>query len=224
MNDKPTLYPTDVAPGNTSSLVSSVSLEDEPSHEVLHSRKPMSQTVFEFARVTRSAVLSLCGRYRYALARIWDHDLPQCGWIMLNPSTADADVDDPTIRRCMSFARDWGFGGIHVRNLFAFRATDPNELKQTAAPIEEVLRPTRNSGAIEQLSNYCDQVVLAWGAHGAYLHQGAQVTRQVLCWGTPRAVHLGLTKSGQPKHPLYLKKTLRAEVVTVRILENMETS
>jgi hypothetical protein len=83
----------------------------------------------------RAAVLSECGRYRYVLTRTWDHDLAACAFIGLNPSTADAHEDDPTIRRCIRFARDWGHGGLIMLNLFAWRSTDPRGLLDAIFPV-----------------------------------------------------------------------------------------
>jgi len=91
-------------------------------------------------RVVRSAVLSDCGTYRYSLTRRWSPG-PLLGWVMLNPSRADALVDDPTIRRCVGFARRWGFAGIVVRNLYALRATDPRELSRHPAPVGRTTTP-----------------------------------------------------------------------------------
>lgn len=83
----------------------------------------------------KSAIISECGKYRYSLSRIWDENKANVLFIMLNPSTADGDVDDPTIRRCIGFAKSWGYGGIYVGNLFAYRATDPKELLKVENPI-----------------------------------------------------------------------------------------
>jgi hypothetical protein len=97
-------------------------------------------------KINHSATLSECGLYRFTLERSWASDLkkPWLGWIMLNPSTADASVDDPTIRRCMGFATDWGFGGIAVRNLFNLRTKDPLDLLKSAAPIAPAVRVVPN--------------------------------------------------------------------------------
>jgi hypothetical protein len=158
-------------------------------------------TLFDADPVWRDAIISDCGRYRYRLSRVWDECDPVLVWVMVNPSTADALTDDPTIRRCISFARDWGYGGIVVVNLFALRATDPAALN-TFAP-NDPIGPLNNDHLLEAVAG--EDVVCAWGAsipdywrhrprgvvelmrqHGAHLH------------------HLGLTKSGQPRHPLYL--------------------
>ena len=85
--------------------------------------------------MNQGATISDCGRYRYGLWRIWNWQLPNAVFIMLNPSTADAETDDPTIRRCVGFARSWDLGGVHIANLFALRASDPGELANAQDPI-----------------------------------------------------------------------------------------
>lgn len=82
----------------------------------------------------RAAVLSPCGRYRYELTRRWAPG-PLVGWVMLNPSRADAHTDDPTVRRCVGFAHRWGYGGLIIRNLYALRATDPAALADHLDPV-----------------------------------------------------------------------------------------
>ena len=147
------------------------------------------------------ACISPCGLYRYSLSRAWDFDLtkPRVGWIMLNPSTADAEVNDPTIRRCMEFSRTWGFHGIAVRNLFAVRTYSPIEMKNHADPIGN-----ENDKAILDLIGACPLIVAAWGTHGGYKQRDNHVVRIVRETGAK--LHcLGTTKEGFPKHPLYVK-------------------
>jgi hypothetical protein len=121
----------------------------------------------------RGAALSACGRYRYTLWRIWDEARPPALFVMLNPSTADADVDDPTIRRCMRFARDLGYGGLLVGNLYAYRATNPDELDVVDAPIGR-----GNQTALYALVARAGIVIAAWGAkpaRGRYVHRERSV-------------------------------------------------
>jgi hypothetical protein len=138
-------------------------------------------------------------RYRYDLGRWWssDGDL-RVNFIMLNPSTADSTASDPTVRKCITFARAWGFDGIWVTNLFGWRATDPGELKRASDPVgplndEYILRRARDS----------ELVVCAWGVHGA-LHNRAAIVLDMLRHDGRRPHALKLTKDGVPGHPLYL--------------------
>ncbi len=143
-----------------------------------------------------SAYLSECRTYRYALTR---DVAPLTGegtvtFIGLNPSTADEEQDDPTIRRCVGFARSWGFARLKMLNLYAFRATDPNDLFAA----EDMVGPD-NDCTIAKVVGGSDLVVCAWGANGT-----PPRTRQVL--DLVAAPHcLGLTMHGAPRHPLYVK-------------------
>jgi len=142
-------------------------------------------------------------RYRYALWRTWEQGNGHVLFIGLNPSTADENKDDPTIRRCIGFAKDLGFGGINMLNLFAFRATNPKELMKANEPIGE-----KNN---YYLNMYCEQIglnVACWGIWGAYMDRGQQVIDYL---GIEVLSCFGITKNGQPKHPLYLKKNSNIE-------------
>ncbi len=133
--------------------------------------------------------------YRYALWRWWDVDKDFALFIGLNPSTADETQDDPTIRRCKRFSADWGFGGYVMANIFAYRATDTKVMLSYPEPIGP-----DNDAWIDALAVHADIVVTAWGAHGQHMNRGHDVLQRL-----PEAYHLGLTQSGQPKHPLYLR-------------------
>ena len=143
-----------------------------------------------------NAQFSSCRRYRYTLWRVWDEGKPHVAFIGLNPSTADASQDDPTIRRCMGFARDWGYGGLLMLNLFAFRATDPAELLKARDPIGP-----DNDHFINTLAPTAARVVAAWGNHGQHLNRAAAVRGSV-----PELYALKINQSGEPGHPLYLSK------------------
>lgn len=152
----------------------------------------------------RGAIISECGRYRYHLHRVWKEESPRIvTWIMLNPSTADADIDDPTIRRCVGFARSWGYDGIEVINLFPFRATKPADLKKADDPVgplgDYYLEQTCRQAGAERL------LLCAWGAHGGFRGRDKEVG-ELLSEYTLHA--LELTKKQQPRHPLYLKGSL----------------
>ncbi len=148
--------------------------------------------------VQSGAEFSACGRYRYKLWRTWDDSCPPVMFIMLNPSTADATQNDPTIRRCIGFARDWGYGGVRVGNLFAWRTPYPGALRSAPDPIGE-----DNDTALRDLAEGAALVVAAWGVHGAW-----QERAQAFCQEFSRPLHaLGITKSGEPAHPLRLRRT-----------------
>lgn len=151
--------------------------------------------------MTTNATFSDDRRYRYTLWRLWDNR-PYCMFIGLNPSTADEKLDDPTIRRCTRFAKDWGFGGLCMTNLFAFRATDPKDMMAVEDPIGQSNDETLFT--VSQ-STQCGLRVAAWGVHGAYKNRGIRVHNQ---YGK-NLYHLGLTKDGFPKHPLYLKASTK---------------
>lgn len=152
-------------------------------------------------QVESGAVVSPCGRYRYRLWRSWDASKRPAVFVMLNPSTADAHADDPTIRRCLGFARGWGAGGLVVVNLYAWRATDPRRLveaRRAGADIQGAERDAHLRVAFAQ----ADVVVAAWGAHALAQDAARDVLAQV-----PEGVQiecLGVTREGFPKHPLYL--------------------
>jgi hypothetical protein len=146
----------------------------------------------------RDALISECGLYRYRLSRTWGDERPAC-FIMLNPSTADATQDDPTIRRCIGFARAWGCGGIVVVNLFALRATDPRELYKHESPIGP-----ENDSHIRAAVIECDPVVCAWGVCGTFRRRDEEVAALIRSSGLPWGKCLGVTRDGHPRHPLYV--------------------
>lgn len=143
------------------------------------------------------ADLSDCGRYRYRLWRWWDTSKPFVNFIMLNPSTADARVDDPTIRKCVGFAKCWAYGGIMVTNLFAFRATKPEELKKVDDPVGR-----DNDVWVREEALACERVVVAWGTKGTHLGRNQEVIG-LLSACEVKPWHLGTSKDGHPFHPLY---------------------
>ena len=154
--------------------------------------------------MSEGAVLSSCGQYRYRLHRSWLTGEGTVLFIMLNPSTADAKTDDPTIRRCIGFAQRWGFRELVVGNLFAWRTTDPRELRMARDPVGP-----ENDGHLIEMSDSADATIAAWGAHGAYHH------RDLAVLGLLKAAEsLGLTKQGHPRHPLYLRADVAREPIT----------
>jgi len=152
-----------------------------------------------------TAVYSDCENYRYLLTRIWEPEGRKALFIMLNPSTATEVQNDPTVERCERRARALGFGGFRVTNIFAWRDTDPKAMRAAAEPIGAA-----NDATIAQSCDLADQIIAAWGAHGAHLQRGAAVEAVLRATGRP-VFHLGLTQAGHPKHPLYIAYTQRPE-------------
>lgn len=150
------------------------------------------------------AAFSPCRNYRYALWRWWDKDKPYAMFVGLNPSTADETLDDPTIRRCKRFASDWGYGGLVMTNLFAIRATDPKVMLAHSDPVG-----VENDDYLRDLARHAALVVAAWGAHGGHQGRDEDVLRLI-----PGVHHLGLTKAGKPRHPLYLRADSRPALLT----------
>ena len=149
----------------------------------------------------RKTILSTCRKYRYCLWREWDSANPAYAmFVGLNPSTADELKDDPTIRRCVNYAKDWGYGALCMVNLFAFRATEPSVMKAQAAPVG-----TMNDDWILKLANDAGVIIAAWGSHGTHLKRDEAVKKLLM----NKLWYLKLTKDGAPGHPLYLKKTLK---------------
>jgi len=153
------------------------------------------------AVVERWADISQDGLYRYRLGRRWDNALPECVFIVLNPSTADAAQDDPTIRRCMRFAPDLGCGSLLVGNLYAFRAMDPRDLFRAPEPTGGA----KNNAVLTALMGRGEYVIAAWGNHGKL----ARVTEVATLPSARRLNALGTTKSGAPRHPLYVPSSVR---------------
>lgn len=143
------------------------------------------------------AAYSPCMQYRYGLSRRWGSGAVLL-YVMLNPSTATERANDPTIERCERRARQLGFAGLGVVNLFAFRATRPQDLKRA----DDATGPL-NDAAIRAAALRADQVLCAWGVHGDHLGRGDQVRELLRGLGRP-LLHLGLTKAGAPRHPLYV--------------------
>ncbi len=147
-----------------------------------------------------TALYSPDHHYRYALTRIWSAG-PRVLFVMLNPSTATEVQNDPTVERCERRARALGFGSFAVANIFAFRATDPRMMRAEADPVGP-----QNDATILSLIPQADQIICGWGTHGLYLNRGASVVTLLRATGR-ELLHLGLTQTSQPKHPLYIAYT-----------------
>lgn len=150
-----------------------------------------------------SAIISECGKYRYVLRRttgsVMSHIKPVL-FIMLNPSTADASQDDPTIRKCVGFAKQWGMTHVNVVNLFAYRSTDPDVLLETDDPVG----PENDKYIQEELSK-SELVVCAWGSHKSAKLRSGFVKRVLLSGSLTHPKYLRMSRNtGQPYHPLYV--------------------
>ena len=158
---------------------------------------------FRHDRASRfGAVFSTCGAYRYLLWRLPGPRAALLGMGMLNPSIADEHADDPTIARCRRIGTQSGHANLLVWNLFAYRATDPADLKRAAEPVGP-----HNDAAIALALGLSRRTVLAWGNHASHRGRGGEVLARLPA-DMPVAT-LGMTKQGQPRHPLYLAATVR---------------
>ena len=165
-------------------------------------KAPLNRSFFHaktLSPLIRKATFSRCKRYRYLLEREWDDTKPKVLFIMLNPSTADHKQDDPTIRRCIGFAQELGFGSLIITNLFAYRATYPAELLKANEPTGK-----KNLMYLRRAKKACNVIITAWGVAQVVKKLNPAKTLKVLeTWET---YSLGHCKDGTPRHPLYLRK------------------
>ncbi len=152
------------------------------------------------------AIYSDCEHYRFELTRIWDPQGRRVLFVMLNPSTATEVQNDPSVERCERRARALGYGGFRVCNIFAWRDTDPRKMRAAADPVGD-----GNDAAIAAGCRWADDIICAWGSHGAHLNRGAAVER-LLRESGGALHHLGLTKDGHPRHPLYIAYATRPTI------------
>lgn len=165
-----------------------------------------------------SANISADGLYRYDLVRHnGNHNMTTpCVFIMLNPSTADAEKDDATIRRCRGFAESWGYGKLVVLNLFAFRATKPDDLKNADDPVGPMTDEFLHR-YLGYAIKWKGPLVCAWGTHGTFRGRNKEVLDMITAMGG-EPLALRVTKGGHPSHPLYLPKNLKPTLYTERPL------
>ncbi|OLP20211.1 hypothetical protein BST81_01925 [Leptolyngbya sp. 'hensonii'] len=156
------------------------------------------------------AIFDATATYRYTLWRAWEQGNSRLCFILLNPSTADATQNDPTIRRCLGFARSWGFASLEVVNLFAYRATDPLQLRQVQDPIG-----AENDQYLMQAIGRSQRTILAWGNRGTWKNRHQAVLE--LLSPNQAAYCLGLTQIGQPRHPLYTKSNIQPQRLAWRL-------
>ena len=167
-------------------------------------------------RILRSAEISECGQYRWSLHRSWELWSEQgehikgkgvCCFVMLNPSTADGTQDDPTIRRCIGFAKSWGYTTLSVRNLFSFRATDPRELLSAENPV--------GGRGDQELITACtaDLLVAAWGATVPFERDRQAMVLFREHFPEKTIYCIGVTKGGHPRHPLYVRADVKPMIL-----------
>jgi hypothetical protein len=162
--------------------------------------------LFDDGSIESDAIFSPCRTWRYSLWRIWDRKLPMVQFIGLNPSTATETENDPTVTRCINYARDWGYGGMYMSNIFAFRATEPEDMKKAGNPVGP-----KNNHWLLKVHQEAAISVAAWGTDGAYLDREKQVLKLL------GDLHcLKLTKHNHPWHPLYLNNTLAPIPVNIK--------
>lgn len=153
-----------------------------------------------------TAVYSPCEKYRYLLTRIWDPEGRKVLFVMLNPSTATEIQNDPTVERCERRARALGYGAFRVTNIFAFRATDPKVMRAEPDP-----NGPENDASITDSTAWANTIICAWGTHGEHMGRGPDVEQLLRQTGHP-LYHLGLSKAGHPKHPLYISYEKQPEL------------
>lgn len=153
--------------------------------------------------MVKGAIIDKTGNYRYSLWRIWDTEKPKVTFIMLNGSTADANNDDPTLRRCIGYAKAWGYGSLEVVNLFGYRTTFPSELRKAKDPFG----PENDSYILKALRDSA-MVIAAWGTNGTFKKQDKHVLG-LLKNNCVEPYCIDISKNGMPKHPLYLKSDLK---------------
>jgi hypothetical protein len=149
-----------------------------------------------------TAIFSEDYKYRYLLERDWSKG-SSILFILLNPSTADADKLDPTLKRAYNIAKKYGYGKLVVVNIFAVRGSDPSVIKDIVDPIGEL-----NNYYIKKYSKKADRIIIGWGNHGIYKNRSLEILK-ILKIYYDKIYVLGINKSGEPKHPLYTKKNIK---------------
>lgn len=162
----------------------------------------------------KDARIDSTGLYRYWLLREWNPKGKRVVFVMLNPSTADGDEDDPTLRKCIEFAKSWDYGGLEVVNLFAYRATEPDELRKVKYPVG-----SENELYLKKAIEENNKIIIAWGKDGSLRQQDKAFLRLISNHNTLYC--LGMTKAGHPRHPLYVKGNKTPEIFEMPPLQLM---
>lgn len=158
----------------------------------------------------KRAFISACGKYRYGLARQWDESKPSVAFMLLNPSTANAEVDDPTVRRCIDYANSWDYGGIYIVNVCPYRSTDPKALPKVDIP-DEIY--DKNALHIAAVYKVVDKFIAGWGNSLplSFIQKSGYIIKTLL--ERKKLFMLAENKDGSPRHPLYLKKDLMPQQI-----------
>lgn len=153
--------------------------------------------------IKKDAYIDESGQYRYWLLRQWKQNSDNfINFVMLNPSKADAKNDDPTVRCCIRFAKNFKFDGMYITNLFAFITKDPNELKKQSEPIGK-----ENNKYLREKANISNKVVIAWSNHGSFMNRDKEV---ISILNQEKTIYcLGKNRPGQPTHPSRLKSNAK---------------
>jgi hypothetical protein len=146
------------------------------------------------------ATISNCKKYRYQLWHIWDESKPKVLFIMLNPSLAESEKNNPTVKRCINFAKSWGYGGLYVGNLYAYRTAYPKELKKAG-----YLKGEENIRHLREMGKESELIICAWGVFGVTKSNNTEWVFSLF----EKLHYLALSKDEIPRHPLYLKKDLK---------------
>jgi len=154
-------------------------------------------------RAKSKAVYSDCARYRYSLQRVWARGERRLLIVMLNPSKATEEVNDPTIERCERRTRALGYGAMGIVNLFGWRATHPRDLKRANDPVGP-----DNAAVLATSAKWADEILCAWGVHGDLMDQGRAMAAHLKRARKP-LLALGTTMAGHPRHPLYVSYAVK---------------
>lgn len=147
----------------------------------------------------KHATISECGLFRYTLSRVWQPRAARVLFVLVNPSTADAEIDDQTVRKGVGFAKRWGYGSLVFCNLNAFRARHPKDMKAAVDPVGP-----ENDRFLLAEAERADKIVLAWGINGTHRGRDQEVIKLLSVGHADKLYHLGLSKGGHPRHPLML--------------------
>jgi hypothetical protein len=154
------------------------------------------------SQINRGTKFSPCKKYRLQLWRLWDDQLPIIMFLMLNPSSADAHNDDPTIRRCVNFTKNWGYGGFYIGNLYPLISSKPKLLLESLS-----VSHSENKLNLDEMAEKCDKIICSWGNFEIVKKLG--IPNDFLVDYKNKLYYISKSKNETPKHPLYLKSSLK---------------